>query len=122
MEKIDRLRKEKRERAALDREANKSKRKKIKKVTMFGVLGLDPIVPKESLDPTKNQEKNELISNTHAFGIDHKCYDSKQVRENLKSDFEQKIARIEGQEKLDKKYIKSLNEMQKGILKKQGSL
>ena len=48
LQRIARLRSEKRERAALDREANKNKRKKMKKVTMFGVLGIDSIIPKES--------------------------------------------------------------------------
>jgi len=43
LQRIARLRSEKRERAALDREANKNKRKKMKKVTMFGVLGIDTL-------------------------------------------------------------------------------
>ena len=49
-EKIDRVRAQKRKQASIDREANKDKRKKMKKVTMFGVLGLDPIMPPENPD------------------------------------------------------------------------
>ena len=60
----------------------------MKKVTMFGVLGIDSIIPKENLETNTNVEKKDNNTNTHAFGIDHKCYDSKQVRDNLKSDFE----------------------------------
>lgn len=56
LERIARLRKEKRERAAKDREANKNKRKKMKKVTMFGVLGLDSIMPKENTENNMNKE------------------------------------------------------------------
>jgi hypothetical protein len=57
IQRIARLRTEKRERAALDREANKNKRKKMKKVTMFGVLGIDSIIPKENSEINTNVEK-----------------------------------------------------------------
>ena len=57
LQRIARLRSEKRERAALDREANKNKRKKMKKVTMFGVLGIDSIIPKENSETNTNVEK-----------------------------------------------------------------
>jgi hypothetical protein len=49
-DRIAKLREDKRKRALLDREANKSKRKKMKKVTMFGVLGLDSIIPEDTPD------------------------------------------------------------------------
>ena len=47
-----RIKREKIERAKADREANKEKRSKMKKVTMYGVLGLDSIIPKDDMDIT----------------------------------------------------------------------
>jgi hypothetical protein len=88
-------------------------------MTMFGVLGLDSIIPKETLDITMKEKTND--SNVRAFGIDYKCYDSKIVRDNLLADFEQKCERIDYNTKLDAKYLKSKQEMTGSILKKQGS-
>jgi hypothetical protein len=114
-EAVARMRSEKRAAAQAEREVLRNQRNNKVKMTMYGVLGLDSILPKD-MESSIIQDKKSS-GNEHSYGLDHKLFMSAPVREKAEEEYKKMMSAIDGKIAYGRKQGKFLRDLELGTQK-----